>query len=183
MSGYGHFSPSRHAFQHVWKVVQTRRSNRIEVLLSNVGYWYRRAGMPSFTAPAWTIGIDRAIGSPSRRPRPVEFSGAGFEGGDHAAHRFGEQRLDQLLQEPGAELEIDVEVDRAALRVVFEDPVVVEILERAFLVAMRWASGSRRTRLVKRSRNILKPITRSAMTRFPSHLRIRAATHQGRKSG
>ena len=48
---------------------------------------------------------------------------------------------------------------------------------------MRLASGSRRTRLVKRSRNILKPITKSAVTRFPSRMRMPAATHQGRKSG
>jgi hypothetical protein len=129
-----HFFPSRPPIPAFPESVKTRRWNRIEFALSNAGHWYRRADKPSSSAPSWAIGIDRAIGSTGARPRPVELSGTGLEGGDHAAHGLGEQRLDQPLQEPGAELEIDVEVDRAALRVVFEDPVVVEILERAFLV-------------------------------------------------
>jgi hypothetical protein len=46
-------------------------------------------------------------------------AGPGLEGGHHAAHGFVEQDLDDLLQQLRAELEIDVEVDRATANVGF----------------------------------------------------------------
>src|SRR5262249_52943423 len=72
-----------------------------------------------------------------RRPRlsgpTLERPGAALERGDHAAHGFVEQHLDQLLEHAVAELEIDVEVDlAAAVRGRLEDPMVVEMLERTF---------------------------------------------------
>ena len=53
-----------------------------------------------------------------------------LEGGDHAAHRLMKQHLDDPLQEARLELEIDKEVDAAAARRLFENPVIVEIAER-----------------------------------------------------
>ena len=54
-----------------------------------------------------------------------------LEGGDHALDGLVEQGADQLLQHPRAELEIDVEVDQADILMGDEDPVVVEVAERA----------------------------------------------------
>src|SRR3546814_20591440 len=48
------------------------------------------------------------------------------------SHRLVEETFDDLLQQLGAELEVDVEVDEATLRVVLEDPVVLEVLEGPF---------------------------------------------------
>ena len=53
-----------------------------------------------------------------------------LEGGDHAAYRLVKQHLDDALQEARLELEIDKEVDAAAARRLFENPVIVEIAER-----------------------------------------------------
>ncbi len=55
-----------------------------------------------------------------------------LEGGDHAAHRLAEQHLDDALQHPRLELEIDKEIDAAAARRRLEHPVVVEVAERPF---------------------------------------------------
>src|SRR3546814_6597804 len=57
-------------------------------------------------------------------------TGACLKGGNHAADRLVEQQFDGLLQQPGAELEIDKEVDLATLLVGQENPVVAQILER-----------------------------------------------------
>src|SRR6185437_10202334 len=65
----------------------------------------------------------------------IERMGARLEGPDHAFHRLVEQHLDDALEEARAELEIDIEVDEAALFLRDEGPVVGQVLERAFAVA------------------------------------------------
>src|SRR3546814_9556817 len=86
---------------------------------------------------SWVRGVAQPLrlrGARTRHPlaRAVELVGAGLEGADHAAHRLVEETFDDLLQQLGAELEVDVEVDEATLRVVLEDPVVLEVLEGPF---------------------------------------------------
>src|SRR5215468_10644759 len=55
-----------------------------------------------------------------------------LEGGHHPAYSLAEQRSNNLLQQHRAELEIDVKVDNgAAAWRRFEDPVVVQVPERA----------------------------------------------------
>ena len=127
-----------------------------------------------------------------RRPQPalrwsVELLRAGFEGGDHAVHRLVEQHADQLLQHRRAELEVDIEIDAAAaVRVRLEAPVVGEVLERAVGIGDvdgEMLGRSSMTRLVKRSRIILKPMMRSATSSVSLRSRMRAPMHQGRNSG
>src|SRR5205823_2748670 len=61
----------------------------------------------------------------------VEVLRAVFEGGDHSAHRLMEQQLDDALQDPRLEFEIDKEIEPATACHLLEHPVVVEVAERA----------------------------------------------------
>src|SRR4051812_6097772 len=79
----------------------------------------------------------RVLGSPQRslswfplRNGAVELGGAALEGGDHAAYGFVEQDLDGGLQQPRLELEVDEELDVAAIGMRVEDPVAFQPLER-----------------------------------------------------
>src|SRR3546814_16034533 len=62
---------------------------------------------------SWVRGFAQRLrlrGARTRHPlaRAVELVGAGLEGADHAAHRLVEETFDDLLQQLGAELEVDV---------------------------------------------------------------------------
>src|SRR3546814_12131916 len=71
---------------------------------------------------SWVRGFAQRLrlrGARTRHPlaRAVELVGAGLEGADHAAHRLVEETFDDLLQQLGAELEVDVEeIGRASGR-------------------------------------------------------------------
>src|SRR5690242_12383876 len=66
-----------------------------------------------------------------------------LESRDHAPHRLVEEHSHDLLQHLRAELEIDIEVDeRTAVGLRQKDPMIVEVLERAFTVGDIDAVGS-----------------------------------------
>src|SRR4051794_40102077 len=77
------------------------------------------------------MNLFRRLAGRMRFRGAIELPGAVLEGGDHAAHGFVEQHLDNPLQYARAELEIDKEIDPAAARYPFEDPVIAQIFERA----------------------------------------------------
>src|SRR6266568_458932 len=75
--------------------------------------------------------LDCGFAGSCGRRGAVEVLRAVFEGGDHAAHRLVEQELDDALQDPRLEFEIDKEIEPAAAGHPVEDPVVVEVAKRA----------------------------------------------------
>src|SRR6266851_10189220 len=77
------------------------------------------------------IRLDRRLAGSLRSPAAVETLSAMLEGGHHAAYRLVEQQLDDALQDPRLEIEIDKEIDPATARHRVEDPMVVEVAERA----------------------------------------------------
>jgi hypothetical protein len=57
-------------------------------------------GIELLRAVSAAVSLHRSLPGAVGGGGAVELPGAGLEGGDHAAHRFVEQHLDHLLQNP-----------------------------------------------------------------------------------
>ena len=120
----------------------------------------------------------------------VKFPCSRLECRHHASRRLVEQPAHKSLHYCRAKLEVDEKIEKTAFFVGFENPVIVEIAERAFLVGNVDAPcsagilirGVRTSQEEKRSLNILKPMMTSVTSLFPSRPLMRTAKHQGRNS-